>query len=142
MLAFDFDGTIAPIVANPKRAFTLAKLRPVLRALEKRAHLAVITGRAIKDVKPRLMFEPEYVVGNHGIEGLPEFKAKAVKSKSICRKWMAQLKRDIKELPAGHGIYLEYKITPSRYISAEPPTGPGHSSGCNMRSTICGHSRG
>jgi trehalose 6-phosphate phosphatase len=30
--------------------------------------VAIVTGRAVDDVRPRLGFEPQYVVGNHGAE--------------------------------------------------------------------------
>jgi trehalose 6-phosphate phosphatase len=68
LLAFDFDGTLAPIVARPddarvpdpiaERLTRLARLRPV----------AIVTGRSVADVSPRLGFAPHYIVGNHGAE--------------------------------------------------------------------------
>jgi len=68
LLAFDFDGTLASIVARPddarvtgdvsERLYRLAQLRPV----------AIVTGRSIADVTRRLGFSPTYVVGNHGAE--------------------------------------------------------------------------
>jgi len=68
LLAFDFDGTLAPIVARPDdvrvstgvshRLTQLAQLRPV----------AIVTGRKVADVVPRLGFEPAYIVGSHGAE--------------------------------------------------------------------------
>jgi trehalose 6-phosphate phosphatase len=109
LFAFDFDGTLAPIVSNPEDAFTLKNLRPVLRRLAKRAPVTVISGRAVSDVEHRLLFPFRYVVGNHGLEGLPEFRAKAAKAKAVCRKWVAQLERDLRELPPGHGIFVEDK---------------------------------
>lgn len=68
LLAFDFDGTLAPIVARPDDARVPA---PVARRLQRLAAclpLAVITGRAVDDARRRLPFEPWRVVGNHGAE--------------------------------------------------------------------------
>jgi trehalose 6-phosphate phosphatase len=68
LLAFDFDGTLAPIVARPTDArVPLATLRR-LRRLKQRLPLAVISGRTVADLERRLGFEPDHVVGNHGAE--------------------------------------------------------------------------
>ena len=68
LLAFDFDGTLAPIVARPEQArVPIATLRR-LRDLAQRLPLAVISGRSVADLRSRLGFEPAYLVGNHGAE--------------------------------------------------------------------------
>lgn len=68
LLAFDFDGTLAPIVARPGDARVSVALARRLEKLSRRLPVAVITGRAVADVTRRLRFEPRYVVGNHGAE--------------------------------------------------------------------------
>jgi trehalose 6-phosphate phosphatase len=68
LLAFDFDGTLAPIVARPDEAAVPANVSDGLARLAQRLPVAVITGRSVADVKPRLGFEPHYVIGNHGAE--------------------------------------------------------------------------
>lgn len=70
LLAFDFDGTLAPIVREPE----LARMSPVTERLFARlcrvAACAVVSGRARADVTCRLgTAAPLYVVGNHGSEG-------------------------------------------------------------------------
>ncbi|HVO05940.1 MAG TPA: trehalose-phosphatase [Burkholderiaceae bacterium] len=68
LLGFDFDGTLAPIVAQPELArVPMATLRR-LRQLASRLPLAVISGRSVADLRSRLGFEPTYVVGSHGAE--------------------------------------------------------------------------
>jgi trehalose 6-phosphate phosphatase len=68
LMAFDFDGTLAPIVARPSDArVPIATLRR-LRRLVHRLPLAVISGRSVEDLRRRLGFEPTYLVGNHGAE--------------------------------------------------------------------------
>lgn len=109
LYAFDFDGTIAPVVDKPTDAYTLLSLRPLLKKLSLRAKVAVISGRSVKDVSGRLRFPNHFVVGNHGLEGLSEFKDKGVRARATCRKWVKQLQKDLAELPQGHGIWMEDK---------------------------------
>ena len=68
LLAFDFDGTLSPIVARPIDArVPIATLRR-LKRLAHRLPTAVISGRAVDDLRHRLGFEPAFIVGNHGAE--------------------------------------------------------------------------
>jgi trehalose 6-phosphate phosphatase len=68
LLAFDFDGTLAPIVAHPDDARVPLDVAQGLTRLAALGPVAIITGRAVDDVTPRLGFQPHYVVGNHGAE--------------------------------------------------------------------------
>ncbi len=68
LLAFDFDGTLAPIVSSPGDACVPAGVVQRLIRLAAWRPVAVVTGRAVADVRTRLGFEPAYVVGNHGAE--------------------------------------------------------------------------
>lgn len=70
LLAFDFDGTLAPIVARPDDAQVPTAIARRLAELGRRFPIAVITGRSIADARARLGFEPRYLLGNHGAEGL------------------------------------------------------------------------
>lgn len=68
LLAFDFDGTLAPIVARPDDARVPQPVASRLRQLAQRLPVAIVTGRAVADVRSRLGFEPRFVVGSHGAE--------------------------------------------------------------------------
>jgi trehalose 6-phosphate phosphatase len=69
LLAFDFDGTLAPIVRAPGEARMRARTATLFAALCARTPCAVISGRDAADVSTRLAgAAPKYVVGNHGIE--------------------------------------------------------------------------
>jgi trehalose 6-phosphate phosphatase len=68
LLAFDFDGTLAPIVARPDDARVDREVSTQLSRLVQLRPLAIVTGRSIVDVTQRLGFAPTYVVGNHGAE--------------------------------------------------------------------------
>lgn len=68
LLAFDFDGTLAPIVPRPDDARVPLPIAARLRRLCTVRPVAVVTGRSVADVEARLGFSPRFVIGNHGIE--------------------------------------------------------------------------
>lgn len=68
LLAFDFDGTLAPIVARPDDVRVSAAVSLRLAQLSLWRPVAIVTGRKVADVVPRLGFEPAYIVGSHGAE--------------------------------------------------------------------------
>ncbi len=67
-LAFDFDGTLAPIVARPDRALAPVAVARRLAQLTALRPVAIITGRQVSDVRARLGFTPQFIIGNHGAE--------------------------------------------------------------------------
>ncbi|MBC7706661.1 MAG: trehalose-phosphatase [Rhodoferax sp.] len=68
LLAFDFDGTLAPIVARPEDARVSQAVARRLDRLAAILPLAIISGRKVEDVRTRLAFAPHYIIGNHGAE--------------------------------------------------------------------------
>jgi trehalose 6-phosphate phosphatase len=68
LVAFDFDGTLAPIVARPADARVPAPVAHRLQRLAGRLPVAVVSGRSVHDVRRRLLFTPWRVIGNHGAE--------------------------------------------------------------------------
>jgi len=68
LLAFDFDGTLAPIVARPEQARMTPGVATRLKMLAMQLPVAIVTGRQVADVRTRLGFEPRYIVGSHGAE--------------------------------------------------------------------------
>lgn len=68
LLAFDFDGTLAPIVARPADARVPAAVAERLQRLAARLPVAVISGRQVDDLRRRLPFHPWRLVGSHGAE--------------------------------------------------------------------------
>jgi trehalose 6-phosphate phosphatase len=75
--AFDYDGTLAPIVADRDRAFMRPRTRTLLEGLTRHYPCAVISGRGRGDTIAKLEgIAVKYVIGNHGLEsneGLPSF---------------------------------------------------------------------
>jgi trehalose 6-phosphate phosphatase len=69
LLAFDYDGTLAPIVADPSRAVMRAATRDRLADAARLYPCAVISGRARADVMRKIGDLPLLrIVGNHGVE--------------------------------------------------------------------------
>jgi trehalose 6-phosphate phosphatase len=69
LLAFDFDGTLAPIAADRHRAAMRPRTQRLLAMVAGLYPCAVISGRGRADVASRLGDAAvKYVVGNHGLE--------------------------------------------------------------------------
>ncbi len=70
VLFLDFDGTLAPIVEDPGRAQMPEGTREALRhfASRSRISLAIISGRAMDDLRTRVGLENLIYAGNHGLE--------------------------------------------------------------------------
>lgn len=69
LYAFDYDGTLAALSEDPDRAVMTNEVTELLNKLNSIASVAIITGRSVADVKKFLDFDPQYIIGNHGIEG-------------------------------------------------------------------------
>jgi trehalose 6-phosphate phosphatase len=69
VLALDFDGTLAPIAPTPDLAALPRETSDVLASMADldRVSIAVVSGRAVSDLKSKVTF-PAVLVGNHGLE--------------------------------------------------------------------------
>jgi trehalose 6-phosphate phosphatase len=69
LLAFDFDGTLAPIIAHRSAAAMRPTTRALLRTVALLYPCAVVSGRTRSDVAARVADVPLVaVIGNHGAE--------------------------------------------------------------------------
>ena len=68
VLAFDLDGTLAPLVTHRADAAVPPSTAARMTELMRDWTVAVITGRAVDDAAARLNFVPHYLLGNHGAE--------------------------------------------------------------------------
>lgn len=108
--AFDLDGTLAPIVADPAGIAIPNEVRRGLIQLNSMAPVAIITGRSRADALNHLGFTPHCLVGNHGAEGLPGEDAAVQGFVRLCQGWKGQLAAFLPDMPA-RGITLEDKGT-------------------------------
>jgi trehalose-phosphatase len=70
ILFLDYDGTLTPIVSRPEKAFISQEVKELLNGLSKspKCKLAIISGRALKDIKKKVGIPGIIYVGNHGLE--------------------------------------------------------------------------
>jgi trehalose 6-phosphate phosphatase len=103
LLAFDFDGTLAPIVTDPDRAAMRPSTRRLLRQVAKLYPCVVISGRSRSDVVRRVRgVRLAEVIGNHGIE---PWHAAAAAHRRV-RGWIPLLKE---RLGGIQGVVIEDK---------------------------------
>lgn len=62
----DYDGTLSPITSHPKDARLSKHMKEVLEEISRRFFTAVISGRALADIKELLGDMPLYISGSHG----------------------------------------------------------------------------
>ena len=87
LLAFDIDGTLAPLVERPDEARLPDDVQRCLAHLARGAEIAIITGRSVDDARRMLSFEPPYLIGNHGAEGLPGWSRRSAEFEQAVRAW-------------------------------------------------------
>lgn len=110
LFAFDFDGTLAPYFKDPEAVYTPEPIAALMRQLCNQCTVAVITGRSIESIRPKLHFKPHYMVGNHGITGLTYSKAMLPVARKISQVWSRQLTQFDEEVGFSQGVWLEDKI--------------------------------
>lgn len=104
LVAFDFDGTLAPIRKNPGAVGMDSPIKRLLKELLKRRPVIIITGRASGDLKKLLGMDQVPVIGNHGLED-KSLRGGARFRKTV-KKWNARLSMRF----AGHeSITIENK---------------------------------
>ncbi len=69
-LFLDFDGTLSPIVTNPAEAKLDAGICSILGTLGSRwdFDIAIVSGRALSDMRDRVVLTNVIYAGNHGLE--------------------------------------------------------------------------
>ncbi|HEU4621306.1 MAG TPA: trehalose-phosphatase [Burkholderiaceae bacterium] len=109
LYVFDFDGTLAPIVPRPDDAAMTPDMQAALDQLARRVPVAILTGRAVADIAPRVPDTVRYVVGNHGEEGLPGNAEHRETAMQTCRGWLAQLRAQWNVEQRWPGVHIEDK---------------------------------
>ncbi len=67
-LFFDFDGTLVPIMKNPKDCYLSDNVRESLYKLKDKIKIGIISGRDLRDLKKRVSVEGIYYSGSHGLQ--------------------------------------------------------------------------
>ena len=112
LVALDFDGTLADIVADPAVAALHATVEPPLRRLAARpdTDVAIVSGRALEDVRARVPIPELYLAGNHGLEiegpGVSQVHREAASVRPQLVRCATELRRRLGEVP---GVETEDK---------------------------------
>jgi len=139
LLAFDFDGTLAPIVNRHDDARIPQPVAARLRLLAQLLPVAIVSGRSVADVQARLDFEPRFIVGNHGAEN--PFGSHGTDAPIILDGVRQRLRAHAAELAlAGvlvedkqHSIALHYRLAPDREVAHRQITALLHSLPSDIR---------
>lgn len=104
LLAFDYDGTLAPIVSRPERARMPSRTQKLLAEVAQRYPCVVISGRRLEDITARLHRIPVwYVFGDFGYEQPAPHDHRAP---ARVRDWAERLTQ---KLPGHRGVVIEEK---------------------------------
>lgn len=109
LIGLDFDGTLSPIVPLPENAVVSQRMTRSLNALTGLAKVAIISGRSVDDVLRRIPSRPCYLLGNHGMEGLPGTRDLCLNARKLSTDWMRQLQQADTHEPACTGVVIEDK---------------------------------
>ena len=104
LCAFDFDGTLSPIVDNPGQAGLGTQTRVLLCQLAALYPCVIVSGRARADLLERLAgIHVERAIGNHGAE---MEVAPSGPTTPMVAEWKASLTRELGVIP---GLWVEDK---------------------------------
>ena len=110
-VALDYDGTLTPIVTDPRRALLPQRTREMLQTLASNTHclLTIVSGRCLSDLVKFVDVNRAYYVGNHGLEIRgPRFKFVHAEAKEISHH-LPELSRAFNKRLAGTGASVEDK---------------------------------
>jgi len=103
LLAFDYDGTLAPLAPTPVAARMRTRTRHLLARVADRYPCVVISGRSLDDLTRRIgRGSAWYLVGDHGFEATGHRRRQA----PHVREWTGVLRE---RLPAHLGLEIEAK---------------------------------
>jgi trehalose 6-phosphate phosphatase len=125
LLGLDFDGTLSDIVDSPADASLSPGTRRLLRALILKPDIkvAVLSGRALEDIKKRVGLPGVYYAGNHGlqIDG-PGMRWTHPHVGELDASIWRPLQADLRDIPGvlveqkRLGLAVHYRKVPKRYV--------------------------
>jgi len=112
LLFSDYDGTLTPIVPTPDQAILSHDMKLLLEELSTlpRVSIAIISGRALKDIMNLVGVRGIYYAGNHGLEiegpGLIWINPQALEITSLIGRLARELETRLRSIP---GVLVEDK---------------------------------
>src|SRR5690606_1466285 len=113
VLLLDFDGTLAPIVPRAEDARLLTGVGVALNRLRQRSDvdIAVVSGRALSDVRARVGIQGLLYAGNHGMEiegpGVREIAPEALALRPQLEAARGSIAAALQEV---RGVWIEDKV--------------------------------
>ena len=121
LLAFDYDGTLAPIATTPAAARMRSTTERLLARVSRRYPCVVISGRMLADISQRVQEIPRwYVFGNHGFEPVSPDTPPTGRT----ARWLATLREQLPSQPGiviedkSHTLTIHYRAAPDREQAA------------------------
>jgi trehalose 6-phosphate phosphatase len=109
LYAFDFDGTLAPISPDRNAVKMPYSVSEWLKELARRAPCAVVSGRGLADLAPRVGGMVPYVIGNHGIERPTATREDVRAAEGICLEWKETIATSLAKPLEDLGVEVEDK---------------------------------
>jgi len=109
LYAFDFDGTLAPISPDRDAVKIPYSVSEWLKELAKRAPCAVVSGRALADLAPRVDGAVPHLIGNHGLESPFTDPVTLIWAENICTGWLKRVSIDFVQPLKDYGVEIENK---------------------------------
>lgn len=109
LYGFDFDGTLAPISPERESVRVSRSMAEWLKELAKRVPCAVVSGRGLRDLAPRVDGMVPHLIGNHGMESPLTPPLTLAWAKGICAGWIRMLTGTLASQLSAARIELENK---------------------------------
>jgi trehalose-phosphatase len=113
VLLFDFDGTLAPIVADPSQARLPAPTKAALTRLARSSQvtLGIVSGRELVELRRLVGLKNICYVGSHGMEWVLPGGSAHLRATPAQRRRIRHIARELHSLLRGvPGIQVEHKI--------------------------------
>lgn len=111
-LFLDYDGTLTPIVDTPEQAIIPKNTKEILKALSEnnQCRVAIISGRALGDIRKRVGLDGLIYVGNHGLEIYDDKLSFRWMMPQSFKEALTEIKNRLKEVFAKiDGVFIEDK---------------------------------
>jgi len=126
LLCLDYDGTLTPIVARPELAVLDLDARATLAEVGRVCPTAIVSGRALHDLRERVGVPWLYYAGNHGfeIEGNGLRLKVGDDHRALIAAVRDELARQLADMPGilledkGYTLSVHYRHAPERVLPA------------------------
>lgn len=123
LVALDYDGTLAPITADPSDAFMASATRHLVDSVARLYPTVVLTGRSRTDAMRLLDLPAVEVIGNHGMEaedvcGDDDIRLRVTEWKSLLQTTLTSVPGVVLE-DKGWSLSVHYRQSASHAMAGE-----------------------